>query len=657
MDSADFDALEERARARLAPAAYAFAAAGADDEITTADNVAAWRRLRLRPRMLNDITRIDTGVSILGVRLETPIMVAPFGRHRLFHPDGERATGRGAAAAGSVFVLPTTSTVSMEDVAAEPGAGAALVPALSAARPRADRESDRPRRRRRIWRRRAHRRPAGLWLEPARGAPLKPSPDIRNANLPGQPIAQNAYKPDYSGRVTFPATWRDLEWLVQRSSIDVLVKGVLRGDDALRCVEAGAKAVIVSNHGGRHLDASVATADALPEIAAAVARKAELYVDGGIRRGTDIVKALALGARAVLVARPVIWGWRSTAPMACAPCSITCARSSSAAWRCAAPRGSTRSRRIWWPEMTYSSGGRDIVEVRLHTAERASVGLVGIGLLGQALAHRLLGAGFEVAGFDVDPAKNARLAQLGGRPARRSRSGAALRSHRAGGVHHRPGRAGGRARAAPGAGRRLRQDRAVREHLRPDRIAALGGASPRGLRFLETPVSGSSGQVSRGEGVGLIGGDPQVAAEIEPILRALFPNYFHIGGVGDGGRAKLAVNLILGLNRLAMAEGLVFAERLGLDPAAFLKVARGSAAYSQVMDIKGPKMTRGDFAAEGRVTQHLKDVHLMLEQAERAGQRLPLLEVHADVLEACVRQGEGDWDNSAVIAEIRRRTT
>ncbi|MET0925254.1 MAG: alpha-hydroxy-acid oxidizing protein, partial [Xanthobacteraceae bacterium] len=122
MDSADFDALEERARARLAPAAYAFAAAGADDEITTADNVAAWRRLRLRPRMLNDITRIDTGVSILGVRLETPIMVAPFGRHRLFHPDGERATARGAAAAGSVFVLPTTSTVSMEDVAAEPGA-------------------------------------------------------------------------------------------------------------------------------------------------------------------------------------------------------------------------------------------------------------------------------------------------------------------------------------------------------------------------------------------------------------------------------------------------------------------------------------------------------------------------------------------------------
>src|SRR5207245_11072739 len=109
---------------------------------------------------------------------------------------------------------------------------------------------------------------------------------------------------------------------------------------------------------------------------------------------------------------------------------------------------------------------------------------------------------------------------------------------------------------------------------------------------------------------GLIGGDPQLAAAIEPILRALFPSYFHIGGIGDGGRAKLAVNLILGLNRLAMAEGLVFAERLGLDPAAFLEVARGSAAYSQVMDIKGSKMIRGEFTAEGRVTQHLKDRHL-----------------------------------------------
>src|SRR5215831_16911932 len=190
----------------------------------------------------------------------------------------------------------------------------------------------------------------------------------------------------------------------------------------------------------------------------------------------------------------------------------------------------------------------------------------------------------------------------------------------------------------------------------PDRIAALGKrVAARGLRLLETPVSGASGQVSRGEGVALIGGDAQVASAVEPILRALFAAHFHIGKIGDGGRAKLAINLILGLNRLAVAEGLVFAERLGLDPEAFLKVARSSAAYSHVMDIKGSKMIRGEFAAEGRVTQHLKDVHLMLEQAERLKQHLPLLEIHAEVLEACIGQGEGDFDNSAVIREIRRR--
>jgi 3-hydroxyisobutyrate dehydrogenase-like beta-hydroxyacid dehydrogenase len=125
--------------------------------------------------------------------------------------------------------------------------------------------------------------------------------------------------------------------------------------------------------------------------------------------------------------------------------------------------------------------------------------------------------------------------------------------------------------------------------------------------------------------------------------------------VGDGSRAKLAVNLILGLNRLALAEGLVFAERLGLDPAAFLEVARGTAASSQVMETKGPKMVNGDFSPEGRVRQTLKDVHLMLEQARGRGQRLPLLEVHEDVLAACVRHGEADLDNSRIIEEIRRR--
>lgn len=286
------------------------------------------------------------------------------------------------------------------------------------------------------------------------------------------------------------------------------------------------------------------------------------------------------------------------------------------------------------------------------------VGLIGLGLLGQALAHRLTGAGLAVAGFDIDPDKTTKLVEIGGQPTH-SISDLAQRcapivlavfsTDQVEDVVERE--------LLPVLGDGSNTIVLCASTCDPDRIAALNArVEPRGLRLLETPISGSSGQVARGEGVGLIGGDPTVAAEVEPILRVLFPTYFHIGKVGDGGRAKLAINLILGLNRIALAEGLTFAQRLGLDPAAFLDVARKSAAYSQVMDVKGGKMVDRDFTPEGRVTQHLKDVHLMLEQAERIGQKLPALEVHADVLEACVRHGEGDLDNSIVVEEIRRRT-
>jgi 3-hydroxyisobutyrate dehydrogenase len=290
-------------------------------------------------------------------------------------------------------------------------------------------------------------------------------------------------------------------------------------------------------------------------------------------------------------------------------------------------------------------------------SEHKPVGLIGIGLLGQALAHRLIGAGFDVLGFDVDPPKNAKLTELGGRvslsiPDLAQRCDpiilAVFSTDQVEEVIEHE--------LLPTLGDHSNRIVLCASTCDPDRIAALGErVAPRGLRLLETPISGASGQVARGEGVGLIGGEPEVASEIEPLLRAIFPTYFHIGRIGDGGRAKLAVNLILGLNRLALAEGLTFAQRLGLDPEAFLKVARSSAAYSQVMDVKGAKMVHGDFAPEGRVTQHLKDVHLMLEQAERVRQQLPTLAVHADVLEALVRAGEGDLDNSAVIREIARR--
>jgi 3-hydroxyisobutyrate dehydrogenase-like beta-hydroxyacid dehydrogenase len=288
------------------------------------------------------------------------------------------------------------------------------------------------------------------------------------------------------------------------------------------------------------------------------------------------------------------------------------------------------------------------------------VGVIGIGLMGEVFARRLVAAGFSVVGFDIDPAKTARLEELGG--------------HRAASIQDV-------ARAASPivlAVFDTDQVEQVVEHellpvlgtsadksgkvvmctstCDPDRVAALAErVEDSGLRFLETPVSGTSEQVRQGDGVGLIGGDPEVAAEVDDVLHALFPKRFHVGRAGDGGRTKLAVNLILGLNRLALAEGLVFATRLGLEPNAFLKVAQASASYSQVMDTKGRKMIASDFRPEGRARQTLKDVHLMLAQAEKIGQPLPLLRIHCDALEACVRNGEGDLDNSVVVQEIRRR--
>jgi 3-hydroxyisobutyrate dehydrogenase-like beta-hydroxyacid dehydrogenase len=139
------------------------------------------------------------------------------------------------------------------------------------------------------------------------------------------------------------------------------------------------------------------------------------------------------------------------------------------------------------------------------------------------------------------------------------------------------------------------------------------------------------------------------------ILDAICPKRYFTGAVGNGAKTKLAVNLILGLNRAALAEGLVFAERLGLDPRAFLEVARGSAAYSQIMDVKGEKYINRDFKPHGKIVQHLKDVHMMVDYAHRAGQTLPLMEVVQQLLDGNVAHGEGDFDNCAVIEEIKRR--
>jgi 4-hydroxymandelate oxidase len=309
VDSVDFDALEDLAREKMPEASFAFCAAGADDEISAAENIAAWRDLQLRPRVLRDVTTIDTGVTLLGNRHPHPILIAPTGRHKLFHAQGEQATARGAAHASAPYVMASNANVLIEEVAAERKSAPqwfqlyywpnrseveALIDRLATAGFSAlvltvD-------------------APTGGWSPRAARAQHEPAPEIRNINMPGSPIARTFYHPDFAGKVLYPATWRELEWLVKRSPMPVLVKGVLRADDAVACAEHGARAVIVSNHGGRHLDTTVTTAACIGEIAAALSGKTEVYVDGGIRRGTDILKALALGARAVLIGRPIIWG-------------------------------------------------------------------------------------------------------------------------------------------------------------------------------------------------------------------------------------------------------------------------------------------------------------------------------------------------------------
>jgi 3-hydroxyisobutyrate dehydrogenase-like beta-hydroxyacid dehydrogenase len=285
------------------------------------------------------------------------------------------------------------------------------------------------------------------------------------------------------------------------------------------------------------------------------------------------------------------------------------------------------------------------------------VAIIGLGLMGEVYAKRLLDAGFAVSGYDVDLARRARLKEIGGepfdtvealaKPARciliavfsTAQVEDVIENH-----------------LLPALGEGSGKIVVCMSTVDPDQVAALAArVVPRGIRYLDVPVSGTSEQVRQGDGVALIGGDPKIAEEVGDLFDALFVRRFIVGKIGDGGRAKLAVNLILGLNRLALAEGLVFAEKLGLDPAAFLEVAKGSASYSQVMETKGHKMVRGDFSPEGRVKQTLKDAHLMLDQAKAVGQTLSVLQVHADVLEACAKAGEAELDNSAIIKEVRRR--
>jgi 3-hydroxyisobutyrate dehydrogenase-like beta-hydroxyacid dehydrogenase len=288
------------------------------------------------------------------------------------------------------------------------------------------------------------------------------------------------------------------------------------------------------------------------------------------------------------------------------------------------------------------------------------IGMIGAGLLGTACMHRLIGAGIEVVAYDVDAAKRAAAEKLGAGSARSVAEVAQACSILVLAVFNTDqveevveGKGGIAETADDGTARVV----ICMSTCDPDRLAALGARmGGRGVRLLEVPLSGTSRQVAEGAGVGLVGGERSVMEGAAPVLDAICPRRYYIGALGNGSRAKLAVNLILGLNRGAMAEGLAFAARLGLDPVEFLEVARGSASYSQVMDVKGSMMARREYAKpQSRVDQSLKDFRLMLAQARAAGQALPFAEVYAELLEDCMRSGEGEWDNAAILEAIRRR--
>jgi 4-hydroxymandelate oxidase len=292
-------ALEERARESLAPAVLEYLLQGARDSVTSGEAVDAWGSVRFRPRVLHDVTHVDPGVTLLGHRVEVPFGVAPTTLQRAVHPEGELAMARATAEAGGVLVVSSNAGTSFADIG---GTGARWW--LQAYLP-------------------ADRTLAGAMLDRAveSGASAvvltvdTPVVGTKYAS-PNVPVVWDTVDPDLL-RVNFdgghddePGAEKaldlgphDLGWLADRTGLPVVVKGVLRAEDADRCVQAGAAAVWVSNHGGRQLDRAASTASCLPDVVAAVGERAQVYVDGGIRTGLDVLAALALGADAVFLGR------------------------------------------------------------------------------------------------------------------------------------------------------------------------------------------------------------------------------------------------------------------------------------------------------------------------------------------------------------------
>ena len=302
------DDYADAARERLEPGAYGYVAGGAGDEHTLRGNAAAFERWELRPRVLVDVGNVTTATTVLGSEVALPVLVAPTAFQRLCDPEGELATARAAASAGTVMTLSTLSSVTPAELAAAaPGATqwfqlywsrdrgftqGLVEGAVEAGFAALMLTVDLP--------------VAGRRERDVRAAFALPD-DLPLPNLPQTLRRENVHQALHAV-VDDTLTWRDLEWLRSVCPLPLVVKGILTAEDALLAAEHGAAAVVVSKHGGRQLDGVPPTLDVVPEVVDAVGERVEVLVDGGIRRGTDVLKALALGARATLAGRAVLYG-------------------------------------------------------------------------------------------------------------------------------------------------------------------------------------------------------------------------------------------------------------------------------------------------------------------------------------------------------------
>ncbi|MEP6720368.1 MAG: NAD(P)-dependent oxidoreductase [Variovorax sp.] len=283
------------------------------------------------------------------------------------------------------------------------------------------------------------------------------------------------------------------------------------------------------------------------------------------------------------------------------------------------------------------------------------LGLIGLGLVGTALAQRLTEAGFEIVGFDVrEEAREAlrasgmRVASSPGEIGRECQVVLLAVFDTQGVIDATEGPQG---LIAGGAVRTLIDcSTGV-----PEALEALAGRlKQHDIDFIEAPLSGSSSQIAAGEATLLLGGDADAIRHHESVLAALSTRRIHVGGAGAGARAKLATNLVLGLNRAALAEGIVLAESMGIAPARFVELVLATPARSDAALAKGAMMVSGEFTPQSRIRQHLKDVDLMLGHGRRIGQRLPLSETHAALMRAAVAAGDGELDNAAIVRQMRR---